>query len=109
MSDQAQNPYAGIEFVNESERQFFEEARFGVMAVEFLHTEIGRYLHGRAKAQVTEARDEILTLNPFDPADQIKMAAIQLQAATGEAFMRWLADLIQNGQMAEQQLNEFEQ
>ena len=108
MSDQSENPYANIEFVNQSEREFFEEARLGVMAMDFLRGEIGRYLHGRAKAQVEEARNEIMTLNPFDPADQIQIALHQKNAATGDSFMRWLTDLIQNGQLAEQQLSEYE-
>ena len=101
--------YGNLDFVNQAEREYFEEARLGVEASNFCHSELGRYLHGRAKMEMDEARDGILQLNPFDPKDQIEMAKLQAQAACGEAFMRWIVDLVNNGLLAEQQLSEYNQ
>jgi len=101
-------PYHNLEFVNDAEREFFEEARLGVEASNFLLSELGRYLHGRAKIELDEARDAILELNAYDFKDRMEIARHQKNAACGQAFMRWLVDLIQNGKAAEQQLSEYE-
>ena len=105
----AEPVYGNVQFVNNSEREFFEEARLGINVRDFLNGDIGRYLHGRAKLEIEEAKHEILHLNPYDVEDQRKIVRMQYQSACGEAFMRWCADAIQNGELAEQSLKEYEQ
>jgi hypothetical protein len=100
--------YANLEFVNDAERIFFEEARLGLATIEFIRSDVGRYLHGCAKQQAEEARDKILTLNPYVQEDQAEIAKAQADAACGQAFMRWCSDLIQAGNMAEQSLQEYD-
>lgn len=101
--------YSMVEFIDAQEREYFEEARLAIEFKHFLNSEVGRFLHGRAKIDVEEAKEKILELNPLDTEDQKKILQAQKDAACGTAFMRWCAEAIQNGLNAEQQLkNEYD-
>lgn len=81
----------------------FAEARFGVTVEEFLASEIGRYLMGRADADLEEARTQLETVTP----DQLRAA--QLKAAVPRAFKSWLEDALINGHVAEDYLRQTEE
>jgi hypothetical protein len=96
----------GIEFVDEAERQAFARARLGSDVIDFLHSSTGRYLHGRAKFQMEQAREDALNCNPFSFLGRRRWKKIQQDAAVARAFMQWCADAITDGNHAEQELNQ---
>lgn len=81
----------------------FAEARFGVTVEEFLSSDIGRYLMGRADADLEDARTQLETV----PPEQLKAA--QLKAAVPRAFKSWLEDALTNGHVAEDYLRRVEE
>ena len=95
-----------IQFANERERALFAEARFGETVRTFLVSDVGRYLHGRAKAQIEECQDKCLELDPDEPGFETEYRKLKADAVHAETFMRWLADALQNGELAAQQLTE---
>ena len=95
-----------IEFANERERELFTEARFGETVRSFLVSEVGRYLHGRAVGEVQECQDKCLELDPDEPGFEIEFRKLKQKAHHAETFMRYLADALQNGELAAQQLDD---
>ena len=93
--------YGGVEFINDAERLYFEEARFGETVRAFLASDVGRYLHGRASKQRYDALEALATAKPEDVVE------LQRSAAQGLAFMKWLAEAIANGDAAFQQLETY--
>ena len=102
----SENDYSNVEFIDEAEQAFFHEARLGIEVTSFVNSEVGRFLHGRAKLDVDEARDAILELDPYDAEDRKEISKLRLKAASGHAFLRWCVEAINNGRAAEQQLTE---
>lgn len=78
----------------------------GFQAEAFLQSDIGRYLVHRAEAQIEEAVD---VLKGADPEDAKTIRALQNTIAVAESIQYWLADVIQQGENAQQQLHEGEQ
>lgn len=101
------NDLAGIEFVDEGERMHFAHARLGQDVRLFLTSQTGRYLHGRAKLELDEARDAILEANPHSFFGRRKIQKIQRQAESAKLFIRWCTDAITEGEFAEQELENY--
>ena len=78
----------------------------GFQAEAFLRSDIGRYLVSRAEAQIEEA---VEVLKEADPEDPKTIRALQNTIAVAESIQYWLADVIQQGENAQQQLHEGEQ
>ena len=78
----------------------------GFQAEAFLQSDIGRYLVQRAEAQIEEA---VELLKEADPEDPKTIRALQNTIAVAESVQYWLADVIQQGENAQQQLHEGEQ
>lgn len=78
----------------------------GFQAEAFLQSDIGRYLVSRAEAQTEEA---VEALKQTDPEDPKTIRALQNTIAVAESVQYWLADVIQQGENAQQQLHEGEQ
>ena len=78
----------------------------GFQAEAFLQSDIGRYLVSRAEAQIDEA---VEALKEADPEDPKAIRALQNTIAVAESVQYWLADVIQQGENAQQQLHEGEQ
>ena len=76
---------------------------FGFQVEAFLTSEIGRFLVKRAEAEVEEAIDLLKTVKPTEP-DAIR--DLQTKIWRGESIQYWLAEVIQNGVIAQQQLIE---
>lgn len=75
----------------------------GFQAEAFLQSDIGRYLVSRAEAQIDAA---VEALKGADPEDAKAIRALQNTIAVAESVQYWLADLIQQGENAQQQLHE---
>ncbi len=77
----------------------FVEARLGIQAESFLHSDIGKYLTGRAELEIEEGRDE---LEAATGDKEITVAKDKIRGA--RRFIVWLGNAIQNGRIAEDQI-----
>lgn len=75
----------------------------GFQAEAFLQSDVGRYLVSRAEAQIDEA---VELLKNADPEDAKAIRSLQNEIVVAESVQYWLADLIQQGENAQQQLHE---
>ncbi|HTS55217.1 MAG TPA: hypothetical protein VMH26_18260, partial [Burkholderiales bacterium] len=60
----ASNREAGVEFVDERERELFGAAVLAEDVRTFLRSHVGRYLHHRAKLEIEQAQVDALTVDP---------------------------------------------
>lgn len=95
-----------IPFRDDEERALFEEARLGSDALLFLRTNLGRWLQAVAEQERTEAMEELLEV---DCTDGLNIAKHQMKAAIAGNFLRWMGEAIQNGRIAEQQLEQMDE
>ena len=93
-----------IDFANERERAVFAEARFGETVRQFLVSEVGRYLHGRAVIRLEEIKEQLLELDPDEPGFEAEFRKLKAEGYYAENFMKYLADALQNGELAAQRL-----
>lgn len=99
--------YSGVDFINDVERRYFEEARLGIGVQQFLQSDVGRYLHGRAKITLEEVKDKMLELEPSTAGFEEEFYQLKQEAWCANKFIKWCAEGIMNGQNAEQQLESF--
>lgn len=95
------------DFLNEQERLYFAEARLGIEVEKFLKSDVGRYLHGRARQEYEEAKELMLECNPSTLLGRRKIRKLQNKAQTAARFMQWCAEGIANGRGAEVQLEDY--
>jgi hypothetical protein len=81
------------------------EAMLGKDAEEFLTSDIGRYLLGRCEHEIEEAQDLLSTVAPWR-RNRIKQ--LQNEIWRAKSVRVWLAELVSNGQRAEQLLDSQE-
>jgi hypothetical protein len=96
--------YSNIEFVDDQEREYFARATLGIDIEDFLRSNIGRLLHGRARQEVTECQALALECNPNSWFGRRKLTKLRERAASGQLFMRWCADAILDGRHAANEL-----
>ena len=72
-------------------------AVFGKVVENFLNTELGKYLVGRAEREVEEAIDQLKSVAPWR---RRRITELQNEIKNGERFQAWLADAIIEGQQA---------
>ena len=101
--------YSNVSFVNEQERQYFAEAHLGEQVREFLTSPVGRYLHGRAKADMEEGKNKLAEIDPRTSEGIAAWKEVKQEMAHAEMFIRYCAEAIANGDMAAQQLEEYRQ
>lgn len=94
-----------LEFINETEQQYFAEAVMGIEVREFLNTSVGRFLHGCAKAKYDESRDKLCELDPYTPEGKREWSKLQADAWAASHFMQWCVEAIQRGEESEALLN----
>lgn len=82
-----------------------QQIDLGFQVEAFLQSDIGRYLVERAEAQVEEAVEQ---LKRADPEDTRRLRAIQHDIHVAEAIQYWLAEAIQAGINAQQELHDQE-
>jgi hypothetical protein len=74
------------------------EARFGIEVEQFLNSQIGQYLIGRAEIDEREALESLGEVDPED-TKSIRQAQFKLQVA--RSVPRWIQDAIQSGRIAQ--------
>ena len=83
----------------------FAEAKLGIQMDEWLSTDVGRYVTGRAKNELEGIQIKLLSI----PAWQEDSAKHLQQKAQGlQQMMGWLTDAINNGHASELALQEAE-
>ena len=94
------------EFDQDPELDFlFAEATLGIQVDEWLSTDVGRYVQGRAKNELKDIQLKLLSI----PAWQEDTAKHLQQKAQGlQQMMGWLAEAINNGHASELALQEAE-
>jgi len=107
MAENNLKDFSGIEFVDDQERQYLAEAQLGHDTIKFLRSPVGRLLHGRAKQEYEQAKEELLEINPDSRKGRKAFKKIQERIQHARWFIRWCADVIENGDIAIVQLEEY--
>lgn len=106
MADQ-EDKLAHLQFVDERERLYFAQAHLGIEVHQFLGSNVGKLLHGRAIQEYEQAKEDLLKCNLGNWFGRRKAQKLQQQAAIADRFMRWCAEAIMDGHAAEQELEEY--
>jgi hypothetical protein len=77
------------------------EVVLGRDAQDFLGSELGRYLLGRAQQEADEAMDQLKRINPWR---RIKILQLQSKIQRNESIRSWLREIISSGRSAESAL-----
>lgn len=102
--------YEGVEFVDEAEREIFARAELGEHVRAFLLSNTGRYIHGRCKIQLEQAKEDMLTIDTerwWGIPGRRRMRKLQQQAEIARTIMKFLADAIVDGNHATVELDEY--
>jgi hypothetical protein len=83
--------------------ELYAEAMLGKDAEEFLETDIGRYLIGRAEQESREAMDQLKKIYPWR---RRKIQELQNRIWLAENVQGWIVELIISGRQALQTLDE---
>jgi hypothetical protein len=92
-----------VEFVNDRERLLFARARLGSDVLDFLRSPTGKYLHGRAKADYETAKEELIGMSLVNI---VKYWRVKRRAIHAQTFMKYCVDVIQDGEVAYQELQQ---
>jgi len=77
----------------------WETAVFGRTVELFLESEVGTYIIERAKADLAEASERLIEVDPYNEKE---IAKLQLNARVAQKVRQWLAEAIENGKNAAQ-------
>ena len=83
----------------------FERARLGAEAEAFFSSNLGKYIVKRAQAQIEEGYKALAEADPFD---QKEIVRLQSYVSIARAVPEWLAQLINDGEIAFHQIQEEE-
>jgi len=97
------DPLVSVE-LSDHERTLIAEANLGKQVHEFLQTQHGQYLRGRAQLEIEEAKDGILKCNLDRWWGRKKAKAFQQTVWAAEHFTLWCAEAMINGDQAYVQL-----
>ncbi len=86
--------------MNKDVRDLHKTIDFGFQVEAFLQSDVGRYLTGKAEAEVIEATDALKSVDPTDPN---AIRELQNKVYRGESIQYWLAEAIQSGLNAQQE------
>ena len=81
------------------------EAILGQDANEFLNTELGQYLVGRANQEKKDALEQLARVSVWR---KNRIRDLQARVWRAESFLIWIAELITSGKQAEGVLEELE-
>lgn len=96
-----------VDFVDEKERELFARAQLGTAARDFLDTDLGRYLHGRAQQEIEQAQVDALECNIRTWWGRRKLLNLQNNAGIARRFLKWIVEAIQDGEVAFQELSDY--
>lgn len=88
---------------------YLGEVRLGERVQEFVQSDVGQYLLGRAQIEMDEAKAAMVRINPFWPRAKTKLAQLQQEYRTAENFARWLNEALQNGDVALEQIRAIQE
>jgi hypothetical protein len=88
---------------NEDRNSLLNRAAFGKQVEEFWKSDIGAYMLRRINSEITEAFEEIKTV---DPKDGKLVQNIQNKIYRAESIQGWLEDAIVSGLQSFQELEE---
>lgn len=88
------------------ERALYAESVLGKDAEEFLNSDIGRYLTGRADQEEQEALEALCRVSPWR---RRRIAELQARVWRAQSFKGWLAEMVISGRQALQQLETREE
>ena len=77
--------------------QLLDTAIFGKQVENFLNTELGKYLVGRAEAQAERAHEQLARVLPWR---RRRIQQLQNEIWLAERFQQWLAEAIMDGEQA---------
>lgn len=102
---------AEIEFIDAKERELFARASLAQDVRDFLESNTGRYLHGRARAELERCQVEALECDPGFGVfrwgrGRRKLLALRQDAAVARRFIQWCAEALMDGDVAYQELKE---
>lgn len=86
-------------------KELFAEAVLGKDAEEFISSELGQFIVGRAEQEIADALDELKTCHPWRTR---KIRELQNRIWRAESVQNWLAELVVRGRQALNQLDEPE-
>lgn len=87
------------------DRTLYDTAALGVEVASFLRTPIGEYIQERATRERHQALEALATAHYTDAA---RIQRLQNDARIPELLLQWLADAINQGDIALAQLHELE-
>jgi hypothetical protein len=90
--------------VSDEREVLYAEAVLGRDAEEFLAGDLGRYMVGRAQMEEREAVEALATVWPWR---RRRIQQLQNQLWRARSFRAWLAELVNSGHQAEDQLEEL--
>lgn len=90
---------------DETTREYMEQVKFGIEVESFLSGKVGSYLIKRAHKEIDEAVEE---LKRVDATDASLVQQIQNKIWRAESIDEWLAEKVQEGWNAEEQLRSQE-
>ena len=96
-----------VEFVDQREKELFDEAILGEEIIEFLNSTTGKYLYERAQIAKQKATDEVFEFDPYTADGKRKYEQLKRQAWCADHFVKWLIEAIQNGENAQTQLDSY--
>lgn len=85
------------------DNQIIKSIDFGFEVEAFLQSNIGKYLIGRAEEEVEAAVESLKSVDPENPKE---IRGLQHKISVAENIQYWLADAIQAGHNAQEQLQE---
>jgi hypothetical protein len=84
-----------------SEAVLYAEGMLGRDAEEFIESELGRFMIGRAEQEIADAMNELKTCYPWRTR---RIKELQNRIWRAESFQNWLGELVVRGHQALQQL-----
>lgn len=101
-----------MQFIDERERELYARAQLSEDVRAFLQSSTGRYLHGRAKAEIERCQVEALTCDPGFSLfgwgrGRRKLLRLRQEAAVADKFIVWCAEALVDGENAYVELKEY--
>ena len=89
--------------VQDEESVLLAQAKVGALCANWLDTDVGRYVVGRAEQYEMDVLRELATVKP---ADRIRIVQLQERARVPALIVRFLDEAIADGEAAKFQLEE---
>ena len=92
--------------LTEQQQMQFAEATLGEECKNFIQSNVGRYIQGRAKMELEECKSGLLNLERLDPDFDVRYEQLRQKAGCALLFTQWMIEAITDGEAAYQQLQQ---